>query len=202
MPSPRGTGVRGQWLKQLDLSARYTVPLGLTDRRRVVLRADVFNVFNGKAIVQRYSTAVTGTCVGSRSAAVPTANLGGANCGGAATASVVVPCTIGTPGDNCPDTGVFAGTRVIAGEPGYIPDPLFNTAQAYQQPRYVRLGLDLFWGGETAPVAEPAFVAPPPPPPMAPATQTCPDGSVILATDACPAPPPPPPPPAPEPERG
>ena len=32
--------------------------------------------------------------------------------------------------------------------------------------------------------------------------QTCADGSVILATDACPAPPPPPPPPAPEPERG
>ena len=29
----------------------------------------------------------------------------------------------------------------------------------------------------------------------APATQTCPDGSVILATSACPAPPPPPPPP-------
>jgi len=48
--------------------------------------------------------------------------------------------------------------------------------------------------------------APPPPPP--PATQTCPDGSVILATEACPAPPPPPPayvpppPPEPTPERG
>jgi OOP family OmpA-OmpF porin len=42
-------------------------------------------------------------------------------------------------------------------------------------------------------------VAPPPPPP--PATQTCFDGSVILATDVCPQPPvetPPPPPPAPE----
>ena len=43
---------------------------------------------------------------------------------------------------------------------------------------------------------------PPPPPPPPPATQTCADGSVILATDACPVPPPPPPPPAPEPERG
>jgi hypothetical protein len=32
---------------------------------------------------------------------------------------------------------------------------------------------------------------PPPPPPPAPATQTCPDGSVILATDGCPPPPPP-----------
>jgi OOP family OmpA-OmpF porin len=52
-------------------------------------------------------------------------------------------------------------------------------------------------------------VAPPPPPlppsappPPPPATQTCPDGSVILATDQCSAPLPPPPPPAPAPERG
>jgi iron complex outermembrane recepter protein len=44
--------------------------------------------------------------------------------------------------------------------------------------------------------------APPPPPPPAPATQTCADGSVILATEACPAPPAPPPPPPPAPERG
>ena len=35
---------------------------------------------------------------------------------------------------------------------------------------------------------------PPPPPPPPPATQTCPDGMVILATDGCPSPPPPPPP--------
>lgn len=56
-----------------------------------------------------------------------------------------------------------------------------------------------------APAAEvlppPAPPAPPPPPPP-PATQTCPDGSVILATDQCPAPPPPPPPPPAAPERG
>jgi len=60
-------------------------------------------------------------------------------------------------------------------------------------------------GKWSAPPAAPAYVAPPappPPPPAAPATQTCPDGSVILATDACPAPPPPPPPPPPAPERG
>ena len=54
-----------------------------------------------------------------------------------------------------------------------------------------------------APVAPaPAYDAPPPPPPPpAPVTQTCPDGSVILATDSCPLPPPPPPPPPPTPER-
>ncbi len=57
-----------------------------------------------------------------------------------------------------------------------------------------------FGASRTAEVLPPP---PPPPPPPAPppATQTCPDGTVILATDACP-PPPPPPPPAPEPERG
>ncbi|WP_294173768.1 outer membrane beta-barrel protein [uncultured Sphingomonas sp.] len=49
------------------------------------------------------------------------------------------------------------------------------------------------------PPPPPVEAAPPPPPPQ---TQTCPDGSVILATDVCPAPPPPPPPPPPAPERG
>ncbi len=51
------------------------------------------------------------------------------------------------------------------------------------------------------------IIAPPPPPPpieVAPATQTCADGSVILATEACPAPAPyvPPAPPEAIPERG
>jgi opacity protein-like surface antigen len=56
-----------------------------------------------------------------------------------------------------------------------------------------------------APEPAPAYVpaaAPPPPPPAAPATQTCPDGTVILATEICPAPPPPPPPPPAPGERG
>jgi hypothetical protein len=51
------------------------------------------------------------------------------------------------------------------------------------------------WSGSRKVEAAPP---PPPPPPPPPATQTCADGSVILATDACPPPPPPPPPPAPE----
>jgi opacity protein-like surface antigen len=50
-------------------------------------------------------------------------------------------------------------------------------------------------------IAAAPVVEAPPPPPAAPMTQTCPDGSVILATSACQAPPPPPPPPAPV-ERG
>jgi len=55
---------------------------------------------------------------------------------------------------------------------------------------------------ELAPPPPPPLPPPPPPPPPPPATQTCPDGSVILATDTCPAPPPPPPPPEVTPERG
>ena len=58
-----------------------------------------------------------------------------------------------------------------------------------------------FGGAEAAPPPPPPPPPPLPPPPPPPATQTCPDGSVILATDVCPPPPPPPPPP-PEPERG
>ena len=58
--------------------------------------------------------------------------------------------------------------------------------------------------GGAARVIEAAAPPPPPPPPVevAPATQTCIDGSVILATDACPIAPPPPAPPEPAPERG
>ena len=68
--------------------------------------------------------------------------------------------------------------------------------------RRFMLGATYKFGGRTpAPAPLPA-VAPPPPPPAPPATQTCADGSVILATEACPAPPPPPPPPPPAPERG
>jgi hypothetical protein len=58
----------------------------------------------------------------------------------------------------------------------------------------LQLTLGYLFGGPR----EAAYVAPavaPPPPPAPPATQTCPDGSVVLATDICPAPPPPPPPP-------
>jgi iron complex outermembrane receptor protein len=84
---------------------------------------------------------------------------------------------------------------------------LFNYNPAWAGPnimgRFFRIGarIDLNPAPYVAPVVEAPL--PPPPPPAAPATQTCPDGSVILATAACPAPPPPPPPPpAPAPERG
>ena len=83
---------------------------------------------------------------------------------------------------------------------------LFNYNPAFAGPnimgRYFRLGAKIdFEPGERVEPVEAAPVLPPPPPPP-PATQTCADGSVILATEACPVPPPPPPPPPPAPERG
>jgi len=63
-------------------------------------------------------------------------------------------------------------------------------------------GIRFAFGGSPPP---PPPLPPPPiaPPPAPAATQTCADGSVILATDACPVPaPPPPPPPAERGERG
>jgi iron complex outermembrane receptor protein len=64
------------------------------------------------------------------------------------------------------------------------------------------IGLTLRKAFSVAPAV--AYVAPaaPPLPPPPPATQTCPDGSVILATDVCPPPPPPPPPPPSSGQRG
>ncbi|HVF83775.1 MAG TPA: TonB-dependent receptor [Sphingomicrobium sp.] len=69
--------------------------------------------------------------------------------------------------------------------------------------RFMYLGATIdFKPRRKSPVAPaPAYIAPPPPV-APPATQTCADGSVILATDACPVLPPPPPPPPPAAERG
>ena len=77
----------------------------------------------------------------------------------------------------------------------YQPDPQYLTPLYYQDPRTIRVGIDLSWGGHseappppvvTAPA--PVEAAPPPPPPPPPVEQ--------------PAPPPPPPAPAPTGERG
>ena len=72
----------------------------------------------------------------------------------------------------------------------------------FQNDRRYTIGARVRFGGEAAPPPPPPPPPAPPPPPEAPATQTCSDGSVVLATDACPVPPPPPPPPPPAPERG
>jgi TonB-dependent receptor len=71
----------------------------------------------------------------------------------------------------------------------------------FQNDRRFIIGARWKMASAAAPPPPPPALAPPPPPPAAPATQTCADGSVILATDTCPAAPPPPPPAA-APERG
>ncbi|WP_275896714.1 TonB-dependent receptor [Sphingomonas mesophila] len=86
-----------------------------------------------------------------------------------------------------------------------LPSPPNRSNQLYAaflgDPRMYGLTLRAKWQPAPRVVEEVVEAPPPPPPPPAPATQTCPDGSVILATESCPPPPPPPPPP-PEPERG
>lgn len=68
--------------------------------------------------------------------------------------------------------------------------------------RRYRAGVRFRLAAAPAPPPPPPPPPAPPPPASPPATQTCPDGSVTLATEACPVPPPPPAPPAPAPERG
>lgn len=77
-----------------------------------------------------------------------------------------------------------------------------NNAVYFAAPGYARyaVGVRVALGGRSAPPPPPP-PPPLPPPPPSPATQTCADGSVILATGTCPVPPPPPPPAA-TPERG
>ena len=154
-PAPRGTGWTSDWMKQIDLSFRYNIPLGPTDSRKIVLRADVFNVFNSHAVIQKNAQHEISRGTGSR--------------------------CVGATYNEC-----------------WKPNPDYLTPLYYQQPRYVRIGMDVYWGGSVPVPPPPPVVAPPPPPPAAPATQTCPDGTVILATATCPVPPPPPPPVKPE----
>lgn len=112
-----------------------------------------------------------------------------------------------------------AGTTLVQGNPdlfnqGTPSSPIFverrtnATLDSSFEDRFASHSLlatlSFNFGGRTA------ELAPPPPPPMMappvvappPATQTCYDGTVVLATDICPSPPPPPPPPPPAPVRG
>ncbi|MDQ3079619.1 MAG: porin family protein [Pseudomonadota bacterium] len=84
-------------------------------------------------------------------------------------------------------------------------NPLSTTDRFDPKRHQLVFGVGFRFGGRR----EVEVIAPPPPPmveaaPPPPATQTCADGSVILATDICPAPAPyvPPAPPEAAPERG
>ena len=88
----------------------------------------------------------------------------------------------------------------IGGQPGRFPTFAAWADLGDVKGLGARLGFRFGQGREAAPPPPPMAVPAPAPEP-APATQTCYDGSTILATDTCPLPPPPPPPVA-TPERG
>ncbi|CAL4867134.1 hypothetical protein MMA231_01385 [Asticcacaulis sp. MM231] len=52
--SKRGTGLKTDWTKTVDLSLRYTVQRASDQRGELVLRADIFNLFNDKAVTGYY----------------------------------------------------------------------------------------------------------------------------------------------------
>ena len=61
-PVPRGSAQKTDWQTTLDLSVRYTVPDQIVPLGgNLVLRADVFNVFNSDAITSREERRETGT---------------------------------------------------------------------------------------------------------------------------------------------
>jgi len=54
--SAQGKGLKSDWTKNLDLSLRYTVPKTYSVGGKLVLRADIFNVFDTHQILQRRLT--------------------------------------------------------------------------------------------------------------------------------------------------
>ena len=108
------------------------------------------------------------------------------------------------PGSMFNGLSVYLQAQNLTNEPFRTVDGSLNPLRILDYQRYGRrwmLGATYKFGAAPPPPPPPP-PAPPPPPPPAPATQTCPDGTVILATDTCPAPPPPPPPPPPPAEKG
>jgi opacity protein-like surface antigen len=83
----------------------------------------------------------------------------------------------------------FNDAFTVAGE------PFTTSAKGNYDSHSVLASLVYNFNSAAAAPPPPAPLPPPPAPEAAPATQTCADGSVILATSVCPAPPPPPPPP-------
>jgi len=50
--TPRGTVAESDWTKQIDVALRYNVPVGIPGD--LVLRADIFNIFNFKGVTDIY----------------------------------------------------------------------------------------------------------------------------------------------------
>ena len=54
LPAPQGKGPKGDWLKNIDVSARYTVPSKFAAGGNLVLRADIFNLLDTHSVTTRY----------------------------------------------------------------------------------------------------------------------------------------------------
>ena len=54
--APQGGGLKSDWTKNIDLSMRYTVPEKYAIGGNLVLRADIFNLFDNHQILQRRLT--------------------------------------------------------------------------------------------------------------------------------------------------
>jgi len=51
---PRGSSFKGDWINKVDLSIRYTVPEKILPAGNLVLRADIFNLFNSQGAQELY----------------------------------------------------------------------------------------------------------------------------------------------------
>lgn len=54
VPAPQGKGPKSDWTKNIDLSMRYTVPEKFAMGGNLVLRADIFNLFDTHSVTTRY----------------------------------------------------------------------------------------------------------------------------------------------------
>ena len=122
-----------------------------------------------------------------------------------AKAETIVDAQVGydfQPGSMLSGLSIYLQGQNLTDEPFVTTNPGASD-QIIDYQRYGRRFLAGFTYKFLAPRALPDVALPPPPPPpppAPPATQTCADGTVVLATEACPIAPPPPP--APAPERG
>ncbi len=62
--APLDHGPKGDWTRNIDLALRYTVPSKYAIGGKLVLRADVFNVFDTHSVTTRYVTYDYGTSIG------------------------------------------------------------------------------------------------------------------------------------------
>lgn len=163
-------------------------------------------VANGTAYFEKYGFSVRGSVRHRSSYNGDFSGFGATRVRRRIKAETIIDGQIGydfQPGSSLQGLSIFLQGLNLTDEP-LVSHEGFNDALTLNYEEYGRrfmLGATYKFGARVAPLPPPP-AAPPPPPPPPPATQTCPDGSVVLATDACPAPPPPPPPPPPAPERG